>query len=316
MPSAPTVRDYAERWLDARATLAAAATLRTTRGDLARYVLPLVGDVPLDAVTPEHVACVQRAILATRSGSGARTALHGTLGGVVRAARREGLLAHNPLAGLRWPEHQRQEPDPFSEAEAEAILEHYREHREYGARVLVPLVLLAGLRPSEAAGLTWRDVRWATGVCRVRGALVGGERTRGRSDNAPRRIALAPRLVELLREATRGRRRTGTLVTTRRGGALNAAKYDGLRFADALRTLEIRPRAFFQLRHTFVALNLARGAHHGAVAAYCGTRPDYLAGVYARWLPAQQATEQQQGSDDSSPASGPPATWQDGLGVF
>jgi hypothetical protein len=138
-PAALTVCEYAEtRWLPSKAPgFVRRSRLRDYRRHL-RHILAHVGDVLLADLNPAHLEQVRRALrehgLAVKT---IRNVVDGTFRALYRDARHAGLVAGDPFAALAWPRLTRPTPDPYTEAERDALLAYFRQRkRGYYAFVL------------------------------------------------------------------------------------------------------------------------------------------------------------------------------------
>ena len=124
-----------------------------------------------------------------------------TLSLVMRRAKRQGLIAANPVADLdkdERPQVTGGEKRILDEAEIERLLANAGDT----FRVLIALMLFSGVRLAEALGLTWADVDLKENWIHVRAQL---DRKRQRvpkpkTDAGRRSIVLMPDLARILRE--------------------------------------------------------------------------------------------------------------------
>ena len=123
-----------------------------------------------DALTPHRlrafVAAEHRAGLAPKS----LQRLLSSCRSLFRQLTREGLLAHDPAAGVRGPKVHRKLPQVLDVDEAGALVEHAGD----GAlairdRAMLELFYSSGLRLSELTGLRWGDLQLDEGEVRVLG---------------------------------------------------------------------------------------------------------------------------------------------------
>lgn len=285
-PKSPTLTAYAEDWLAAYGKppyySEHAASVRAY--NLRHYVLPTLGERPLDAITPNDLQRLQEDLLERVSLRMAQHVLRGSLARVLKTAQRDGYLSRSPLTGMIWPPSEEPPPDPFDERESARILDYFRAERPEWLP-LVACVFLAGMRPSEACGLFVDSVDFRTGKCGIRGALVSGERTRGKTRKSQRTIDLDPELLQILRDAVpRWARPDDLLLQTRKGEPINSRTWGSYHFTRALKALGIRHRGFYHGRHTFISISATHGAPLPHIAAYCGTSVAYIEKHYLRWL--------------------------------
>ena len=94
-----------------------------------------------------------------------------------RQLSREGLLSHDPLAGVRGPKVHRKLPQVLDVDEATALIEGSDAEQGLGVRdrAMLELFYSSGLRLSELVGLRWQDLDLPTGEVRVLGK---GSKTR------------------------------------------------------------------------------------------------------------------------------------------
>jgi integrase/recombinase XerD len=131
------------------------APLEVTDRDLRRFVTRLgSGGRGRPAVAP---ATVQRKVACLRS--------------FYRHLRREGMLEHDPTAGLRGPKRRPRLPHVLARAEVQRLLAQPSgtEPAALRDRALLELMYACGLRATEAIDLEVGDVDLETGVLRARG---------------------------------------------------------------------------------------------------------------------------------------------------
>lgn len=173
-----------------------------------RYIVPLLGDLDLRAVSP---LIVQRwtntlrqgwegqAPLSAKTVANAHGCLHGALGEAVRV----GLLQSNPADRTRLPRQEKPELHPLMDKDLTAFLQAIRGARfEY----LFKLAIYTGMRQSELLGLQWPDVDLDGQVLTVRRQLQRGKDgyTYITPKNGKRRtVPLIPSAVDTLRAVQR-----------------------------------------------------------------------------------------------------------------
>lgn len=83
-------------------------------------------------------------------------------------ATREEVLSRNVARLVRAPRSQADERQPLSVEEARTLLKSSRDHRLYA---LLEVLVLLGVRRSEALGLRWQDVDFGAGSIAIRNSL-------------------------------------------------------------------------------------------------------------------------------------------------
>src|SRR5262249_21154920 len=157
----------------------------TYRSHLRRHILPAFGELLLTAVTPATLESFRAKLIDREKGNGlkvktARDLIDGTFRALYRDARTvDRLVTDDPFAALRWRAKKDPEPDPFTEAERDLLLDYFlQKNRHYYP--LVYTQFWTGLRPGEAAGLRRGDLNLRKGVLAVRRSRTMKE------DNVPK----------------------------------------------------------------------------------------------------------------------------------
>ena len=182
-------------------------TIDKHRYNLDRHLLPRFEQRKLADITPTDVARVvadmQRAGFSGWTSHGALT----TLSGVMRKAKRDGLIAANPVAELERDERPRTETGEarvLDEGEIAALLGEATTFR-----TLVAIGVFAGPRIGESLGLVWGDFDFDRGFVCVRYQL---DRNRQR---VPLKTAESRRDVVLAPQPPASSASTGSRLGTR-----------------------------------------------------------------------------------------------------
>lgn len=175
----PTLAAFVtEEWLPARRRELRASTSESYRIVLEERVLPRIGALPLDRITPKHIdelytELLERGGRDARRGPGlsARTVRYsGTiLTRVLRDAVKHGLILRNPAEHVIRPKPRGREMSWWSIADARRFLAHVESDR---LAALWALYLTTGMRRGEALGLRWVDVDLEDGRLSVRRTLI------------------------------------------------------------------------------------------------------------------------------------------------
>jgi integrase/recombinase XerC len=172
-----TVAQWLERMAAARSV--SAHTLAAYRRDLAKLTAWMedAGIMAFAELTPDRmrafVAACHRRGLAPSSLQRLLSACRGLFGWLLA----EGRIEHDPAAGVRGPRTRRKLPQVLDVDEATALVEAANDGDALGVRdrAMLELFYSSGLRLSELAGLTWRDLDLDDGLVRVLGK---GSKTR------------------------------------------------------------------------------------------------------------------------------------------
>lgn len=301
-----TLHDYLREWIERYQGNGRRGFRENTRAEYRRllnaYALRYFGErLRLADVTPAHLAQYV-AWLADEAKQGRRLADETITNAVnpVRAALgtavAEGLLRHNPAAGLRLPRREQIQDDDgelvraLSRDQLAAVLALAPARH----RTLVELLAGTGLRVSEALALQRRHLALdgARPHVRVRRALVKGREAPPKSRHGRRNVPLARGLVDRLRAHLADVPDTpeALVFATRNGTALDA---------DNLRRRMLKPlvqeagapwAAFHSFRHTYASMQLAAGVNVVALSRVLGHHsPRVTLDVYAHLLAGDEA---------------------------
>jgi integrase len=277
-----TLGDFLEGWLEIKNRAVRPSTSITYGGYIKQHIVPDLGKVRLDELTPRHVdAWIGRKLRASLS---PRTVSH--LRAILRAAlndaQRRGLVDRNAAALAEAPRVEKRLKAPMTAEEADRIL---RAVAGTEIEALVAVALQAGLRLGEVLGLAWHDVDFGSRTLRVRQAL---SRRRGVSSLGPPKSADSRRVVVMTRplaailamhqegEATKRARLClpntagEALVFTNRAGDPLDPSWVSHAFHARLDGARLPSRRFHDLRHGCAALLLASGADLKVVSSILG----------------------------------------------
>lgn len=208
---APTVADLGVRFLSDYLAKRKPATRVAVEVALRRHILPALGKLRVEEVTPQHVASLHRRMKGSPTQAN-RVAAY--LSKMMAFAAYEGMrTGPNPCRGLeRYPEKRR--AVRFSAEDlgklGAALQEVEADGSELPSAVLaIRLLALTGARKEEILGLEWSRVDLETGVLRL--DEHKSSRTRG-----PKEILLGKRAVKLLARMPQD----GPWVIPGRGGRL------------------------------------------------------------------------------------------------
>jgi integrase len=192
----------------------------SSSSELERYVIPRIGAVRLQALTPAHLERLYDDLerdgrknggpLAAKTVVGVTTTLRRSLTDAVRRGR----LKRNPSDAVKAPTAMKAQTEWWSVDQLRAFLLHVRDDEHYATWLLFATT---GARLGEVAGLTWDDIDLDAGRMRVNWGLghVGHQLTwkaRPKTEAGARVMALDPATVTALREHRRRQNETRLLV--------------------------------------------------------------------------------------------------------
>jgi integrase len=206
-------------------------------------------------------------------------------------AVRDGVIATNPIDGLESASHQSPDPDPFSQAEADAIIAGLRQSDEQIARYF-EFKFFTGLRTSESLALRWENVDWRRKTVTVRDAIVLGEYNRRTKTSTVRHVELNSRALAVLKT-----QKANTFLQPH--GWIFVDPRTGERFTDdepprelwwrpCLKRLGIRYRSPYETRHTYATMLLMAGATPAWAARQMGHSVQMFLDTYAKWIDGGQ----------------------------
>jgi integrase len=278
-----TVADYWATW-SARQPWRASSRLSIT-SLFTCHVVPQLGQRPLNSLRRGDIETwTARLPLAARTANQAARYLSTMLEGAVA----DGLIAQNPAHRAKRPRVDIEPVVPFTADEAAAL----RAAAPGPFRVALTLGLGAGLRQSEATGLTVDRVDFLQRQLTVDRQLVSP--VRGDPSFGPPKTARSYRTVPLadvvLEElsahlAEYGTGRDGLLLFQADGRPMVRPRF-GVIWRQLRDRAGLPSARFHDTRHTFASTLLSGGVSVAAAAEYLGHSPGELLRTYAHLLPA------------------------------
>lgn len=263
-----TTGAWLERWLrDVAKPNVRPSTFRRYKDLTEQHIVPSIGRIPLERLSPADVRQLLNATLA--AGLSPRTAHHirSVLRTALHQAERDGLIQRNAAALAESPRIEPQQMKSFTPDEARAFQQAVKGQPE---EALYLVTLDAGLRQGEVLGLRWEDVDLAAGVVRVTHAL---QRVEGKlvlvepkSKTSKRAIKLGTVAAQALREHHARQSEESGRVTWLPFGLVFTGAHglplDGnaltKRFQALLKAAKLPRLRFHDLRHSSASLLLSQ----------------------------------------------------------
>lgn len=286
--------EYAQLWLDSRGM--AKGTRNNYLSALNIYWQPHLARTRIDLITP---ALLRRIVAETDWTSPAvkRNAMT-RLSTLLKSAVSDGLIEKNPAEALELPRRTKKEVDPFSQAEADRIIEamYARDHWPtsiYAA--LYEFMFYSGVRIAEALALQWDAVDLESGHVRIFRVVALGEIEERTKTHKSRTILLNERSIHALRFAQQyaERRRKGSgkiketpFVFPPSKNAEHVKQTSDIhhQWRPTLAALGIRYRRPYNCRHTYATMCLMSGMNIAFIAQQLGNTIQILLSTYARWI--------------------------------
>jgi integrase len=281
-----TVAEFAQEWWRLYAVIN--VTERTRRGYAAMFdahLLNRVGGMRLRDVTPEVIAGLRADLEKGGVGPSATRKALFLLQGMFTQAVAWGHVRTNPVAVVKKPSGKRARPIVvLSPTTVEAMRSDLRNTGRLRDATLVSLLAYAGLRPSEALGLGWGDVRER--IIRVERAAADGK-LKGTKTNTARSVRLLAPLAADLGEwkLACGRPCDDVLVFPSHDGGLwrdhDWKNWNRRVYRPTSTRAGAKGSRAYDLRHSFCSLLIHEGKTVVEVAAQAGHAPSMTLDTYA-----------------------------------
>jgi len=214
-----------------------------------------------------------------------------------RSKRR--LIDRNPVESIELPARIRKPIDPFTVAEANAIIDQLYKTLTHSMRVYAAYFEFAfytGMRPSELAALRWDEVdkeQRLVNVCRIVADYRIEERTKTRNG---RQVMLNSRALHAIEEAERvakqrakqSRRKQAespfVFPPTKNFAFIQQSSVTDKHFQAVLTELGIRTRRQYNCRHTYATMCLMAGMNPAFIATQLGHSVQMMLSAYASWI--------------------------------
>lgn len=278
----PTLAQFLHQWLEGRRPSLRPRTWAGYESIVRVRIVPALGRLPLDKVTPPVLQAFTSQLLAQGLSAQSVQNTHRLLHRAFADAVKWGLLGRNPCDLVDPPRVNRPQPRAFTATEVAQLLAACADD---SLGPLVTVAVLTGLRQGELLALQWSDIDWERGELSVVRSL---QRVRGqglvvvppKTATSRRRVPLPPLALEALRVQRRRqleqRLAAGPawadgdwVFTTSLGAPLDPAETTR-RFQALLARVGLRRVRFHDLRHTVATLLLTDGVHPKVVASLLG----------------------------------------------
>ncbi len=233
-------------------------TLDNYRSIVRSQLIPNLGDVMINRITPEQVEGLAAEMLRDGKAAKTRASVLKLLSQVISFAQRKGWCRDNPCRKAGKPKVRESIDIRFLDRnELEALLAAVDVREKpfgYTDRAIFLTAAMTGMRQGELLALRWRDVDWQAKRIRVRRNYVRGRWDTPKSRSGERSVPLATRVAtELKRHRRRSHFRADTDLVFPHPLTGNPLDHASLlrRFKQALKAGSVRQVRFHDLRHTF-----------------------------------------------------------------
>lgn len=277
VPAKLTVKQWCEMWLDEYNSNVKPTTIDRYRSDLQNHIIPTLGAVKLNALTPSAVQKFYNSLQRAEKPLSPKTIknIHGVLHQAMKQAVRLGYARLNPTEVCTLPRIEKAKISPLDTPDIKKLLD------TLGADVydtLLKVDIFTGLRESEILGLQWSCVDFGRGTITVEKQLSRPRHTgevyhfTSLKNDKARKLHPAQYVMQLLKQQRRRqleqRIQAGSLwdecgipdlvFTTETGKYLN---YNVVQrhLKKALHVAGLPDKRFHDLRHTYAVASLQAG---------------------------------------------------------
>jgi integrase len=177
--------------------------------------------------------------------------------------------------------------DPYTPEQREIILEAFRTKRPYYYK-FVFFHFWQRPRPSESTALRHEDVDLRYTSARIHRSLVQGKEAGTKTVRSNRELHLHENVVRVLREenpAPLTAKPEHYFFTTPQGTPIDVSNFHKREWLPILKAKKIRPRPFYNTRHSYVSFLYSIGASSGFISKQTGDSIKTLETDYAKYLP-------------------------------
>jgi len=246
-----------------------------------KHLVPTIGKIRLDQLTPLHVQVMMNQRLATGLSTKSVAYIHQVLRTALGLAVRWDMVSRNVARLVDRPRVLRKPINPLTPDEARRFLAAVGGHR---LEALFSVALALGLRQGEALGLRWEDINFSAGTLRVSHQLQRID-TRltlvaPKTEKSRRTLVMPAMIAERLHEHEKrqvaeklwagSRWQENGLVFANRTGGPTQARHVIRQFHDVLEHAGLRRVRFHDLRHSCATLLLVQGVSPRVVMEVLG----------------------------------------------
>ena len=271
-----TLVSYLDYWL----TNYAQPTLRPTtveeyKGHIRRSIVPHLGQMELQRITPIRVQQLYALLLKEGRSSTTVRQIHAILRKAFGMAVEWQIVSYNPVERVRPPPVAHYEPTMWTPDELRCFCRGIADH---AFRAIFLSAICTGLRRSELLGLKVASLDLSEGALRVTSSIhriagSGMVHTDPKTRRSRRLVLLGLETVKLLREELGQRVLRGVqsdyVFCDSKGGAIDPGRVSKV-FRKACIEVGVRPIRFQDLRHLHASLMLGSGEHLKAVSERMG----------------------------------------------
>ena len=278
----PTLAEFLRSWLETSVRpRVRPLTYAGYKVNVEKHLVPTIGKIRLDQLTPLHVQEMMNQRLATGLSTKSVAYIHQVLRTALGLAVRWEMVSRNVARLVDRPRVVHKAINPLTPDEARKFLAAIKGHR---LEALFSVALALGLRQGEALGLRWDDIDLTSGTLRVRNQLqrIDGKLTLvpPKTDRSRRTLVMPSMIVEQLRAHEKRQvaerlwsgskwQDNGLVFANRVGGPTQARRVIE-QFHETLQQAGLRRVRFHDLRHSCATLLLVQGVSPRVVMEVLG----------------------------------------------
>src|SRR3989440_10397068 len=306
LPTGPqqTLKAYLEQWLEQRYKLAAIriGTYDTYRAILRNHIVPSLGHIPLQKLTPQHLQAFYTEKLDEGLSTGTVKCFHAILHGALEQAVRWNLVGRNVSDLVTSPTLKRHEMQTLTPEQAQRLLEAARGRR---LEALLTVALTTGMRRGELLGLHWQDIDFTEGCIHVRRSVrrlgkIGLVASEPKTHRSKRKIMVPPFVIDVLKRHQERlpamREHAGTrwkeqdvVFSNKYGGYMDVAVLSH-NFKRLLQRAGVANIRFHDFRHTTASLPAKLKVHPKIVQEVLGhSNISMTLDIYSHMFPSEHA---------------------------
>ena len=286
--------EFTQLWLDSRDITD--GTRLNYKSVLNRYWMPHLALIRVDLIT---TTLLRRIVAGTKwVSTGVKRNSLFKISTILKAAVADGIIERNPADPLEKPKRSRKEIDPFTQDEANRIIERLYQNEHWPSSIYAAFyefVFFTGLRLSEALALRWDAVDMTQRIAHVRRTVALGvieERTKTGGDRFVLLNARAMHALEFA-QAYAERRKSGVGKVTETPYIFPPSKNNEYvkqtsdlhhQWRPVLKALGVRYRPPYNCRHTYATICLMSGMNPAFISQQLGHSVQMLLSTYARWI--------------------------------
>jgi len=296
--SKQSVAEYMEQWLTDTASMKVSPrTLVMYRYLTKRYIISAIGTVKVANLSPSSIQALYAGMTSRGLGHRIVRYTHTVLKSALAQAVQWRTLPFNPCDGATLPKVDREEPKVLTAKQVGSIISNSSMTGPWG--ILWNVLLNTGMRPQEAAALTWKDL--TDDKLRITKALI--EVKPGHYEIGPTKTQRSMRTISIpqstvaalalhrkeqtkrIMKAGPAYQRKNDLIFATRSGTHICLHNAYRAWCSMLKKLGLPAVPLYCCRHTHISLLLASGEPGPAVAERAGHSLDTMMKVYAHVIP-------------------------------